>query len=103
MKRPKRTRVAPPPAAPAIDPHEEVTTVDLLHSVKAPSGTIQRRIMCCDGIGFATGLVEPPFVTPCWCPAGLRMQCAVAEEAWPLHLFDAVRIANRLGLARAAA
>jgi hypothetical protein len=37
-------------------------------------------------------------VTPCWCTAGLRMICAVPDDAWPLPLGVARQTAKRLGL-----
>lgn len=78
--------------------HDEITAVDLGHSVRVAGGRLKPRVLCCLGAGFLEGMVDAPWVTPCWCPAGLRMQSALPPESWPLTKMDARALAKRLGL-----
>jgi hypothetical protein len=93
----------PAPVPPPIDPHDEVTVIDNVTSVTMPGGRIKPRIHWCDGRGFALGILDKPFVTPCWCPAGRRLLCATVEGAWPLKMGVAARIAKKIGLRKVAA
>lgn len=77
---------------------DELTTVELGNAVRVASGRVKPRVLCCMGKGFMTGMVAGAFVTPCWCTAGLRMVCAVPDDAWPLPLDVARQTAKRLGL-----
>jgi len=82
--------------------NDEVTTINRPDGIIVPGGRFKPRVLCCGGIGFCTEILDAPFVTPCWCPAGLRMVCAVSTEHWPLTLRDARQISRRIGLRRAA-
>lgn len=98
----RRAPYTPPPPPVVPDPHEEITAVDLLGAVKVASGRIKPRVLCCGGTGFDAEILGEPLCVPCWCPAGLRLKCATAADAWPLHRADAERIGRRIGLVGAA-
>jgi hypothetical protein len=103
MKRTRLTRNVPPPA-PTPHYEDEVTVVDEVECVRLPNGVVKPRIHWCDGRGFALGELElvGGLVSPCWCPAGKRMECAVPIELWPLAKRVAARVARRIGLRRVA-
>lgn len=84
-----------------MDPHDEVTAVDLPGAVKVASGLIKPRVLCCGGTGVRypwAGTEDANLVTFCWCPAGLRLVCAVPHEEWPLERERALAVAQRIGL-----
>lgn len=106
MRRAKLTRNELPtePRNPLpFSAHDEVTVVDGIHRVTMPDGRVKPRIHYCDGRGFSTEILDKPFATPCWCPAGQRMVCAIPPEEWPLRVGDAVKLAKRIGLRKVAA
>jgi hypothetical protein len=82
--------------------HDEVTAVDLPGAVRLATGRVLPRIMCCNGAGFSAYALDPPYVTPCWCPAGKRLQCATPEDCWPLREHEAEAAAELIGLEVAA-
>lgn len=105
IRKQRRSRLRDLPPAPApvlVDPHDEITAVDLPGAVKVAGGGIRSRVLCCKGIGFVTEILADPFVVPCWCPAGKRLQCAVPDSDWPLQAARAAAVAERIGLRRAA-
>lgn len=76
---------------------DEATVVD---TPRGPvrGGVLRPRVLCCGGTGYASDILDAPFVTPCWCPAGLRLRCAVPEDAWPMLRKDARAAGKRIGL-----
>ena len=99
----RKRRVAPVPPRPDgpnlghwdLGP-DEITAVDLPGAVRLASGQVKPRIMCCNGAGFTGELLDPPYVTPCWCPAGLRLKSARLD--WPLKDWEAEATAELIGL-----
>lgn len=106
---------------PALEPilcgyetnHDEITVADLPNWVIYRGDTAKFKLHCCSGIGFRPSLscehvgnalagLEMPICDACDCIAGHRMRCAVPEGAWPLSFGVACRVADSIGLRRAA-
>lgn len=67
---------------------------------QTPTEDLSLKFACplCRGTGLACGVLEAPLVTWCGCVWGLRLRCAVPEDAWPLSFGIAVRYCDRIGL-----
>lgn len=52
----------------------------------------------CRGLGLTFGVIAAPWVVPCFCEAGSRMQSVWPTPGEPIEFAKAVTLAERIGL-----